>query len=57
MFKVLRVNVTAVTGYRPTVPSWAGEARSRSNELSDSLLQLVENCTLQFANKTIVENY
>ena len=25
-----RVNVTAVTGYRPTVPSWSGEARSRS---------------------------
>ena len=41
-----RVNVTAVTGYRPTVPSWAGEARSRSNELSESLIQLVENCTL-----------
>ncbi|MEC8243079.1 MAG: DEAD/DEAH box helicase, partial [Candidatus Thermoplasmatota archaeon] len=28
-----RVNVTAVTGYRPTVPSWSGEARSRSREL------------------------
>ena len=33
-----RVNVTSVTGYRPTVPSWSGEARSRSRELSNALL-------------------
>jgi ATP-dependent Lhr-like helicase len=39
-----RVNVTSVTGYRPTVPSWAGEARSRSKELSSALLDLLENC-------------
>ena len=26
-----RVNVTSATGYRPTIPSWAGEANSRSN--------------------------
>ena len=31
-----RVNVTTVTGYRPTVPSWSGEARGRSRELSKS---------------------
>ncbi|MBO57996.1 MAG: hypothetical protein CMA77_03255 [Euryarchaeota archaeon] len=35
-----RVNVTPVTGYRPTVPSWSGEALSRSSELSDSVLKL-----------------
>ena len=35
-----RVNVQSVTGYRPTVPSWSGEARSRSRELSKSLLDL-----------------
>jgi ATP-dependent Lhr-like helicase len=32
-----RVNVASVTGYRPTVPSWSGEARSRSRELSGAL--------------------
>ena len=36
-----RVNVTSVTGYRPTVPSWSGEARSRSRELSKALLDLI----------------
>ena len=39
-----RVNVTAVTGYRPTVPSWSGEARSRSRELSSALLELIGHC-------------
>ena len=39
-----RVNVTSVTGYRPTVPSWSGEARSRSRELSSALLDLTGNC-------------
>ncbi|MDC0056271.1 DEAD/DEAH box helicase [Deltaproteobacteria bacterium] len=38
-----RVNVNPVTGHRPTVPSWSGEARSRSPELSGHLLQLIEN--------------
>jgi ATP-dependent Lhr-like helicase len=36
-----RVNVASVTGYRPTVPSWSGEARSRSRELSTALLNLI----------------
>ena len=36
-----RVNVNSVTGYRPTVPSWSGEARSRSRELSKALLDLI----------------
>lgn len=36
-----RVNVSSVTGYRPTVPSWSGEARSRSRELSKALLDLL----------------
>ena len=36
-----RVNVASVTGYRPTVPSWSGEARSRSRELSAALLDLI----------------
>ena len=35
-----RVNVTPVTGFRPTVPSWSGEALSRSSELSHSVLKL-----------------
>lgn len=39
-----RVNVMPVTGHRPTIPSWAGEARSRSRELSKHLLDLQENC-------------
>jgi len=39
-----RVNVNSVTGYRPTVPSWSGEARSRSRELSGALLDLLGNC-------------
>ena len=41
-----RVNVTAVTGYRPTVPSWSGEARSRSRELSNALLDLIGHCII-----------
>ena len=39
-----RVNVASVTGHRPTIPSWSGEARSRSRELSKSLLQLIHHC-------------
>jgi ATP-dependent Lhr-like helicase len=39
-----RVNVATATGYRPTIPSWAGEARSRSAELSEALLNLIGNC-------------
>ncbi|MEK9697438.1 MAG: DEAD/DEAH box helicase, partial [Candidatus Poseidoniales archaeon] len=39
-----RVNVASVTGHRPTIPSWSGEARSRSRELSNSLLQLIHHC-------------
>ncbi len=39
-----RVNVTSVTGHRPTIPSWSGEARSRSRELSQALLDLVGHC-------------
>ncbi len=41
-----RVNVASVTGYRPTVPSWSGEARSRSRELSASLLSLIRHCMI-----------
>ncbi|SVD27077.1 uncharacterized protein METZ01_LOCUS379931, partial [marine metagenome] len=36
-----RVSVTAVTGYRPTVPSWSGEAKSRTRELSQAVLNLL----------------
>ena len=35
--------MASVTGYRPTVPSWSGEARSRSRELSAALLDLIGN--------------
>ncbi|MEE2747260.1 MAG: hypothetical protein VX473_02195 [Candidatus Thermoplasmatota archaeon] len=36
-----RVSVTPVTGYRPTVPSWSGEASSRTRELSQAVLKLL----------------
>ncbi len=39
-----RVNVNPVTGHRPTIPSWSGESRSRSKELSSHLLDLIHNC-------------
>lgn len=38
-----RVNVTSATGYRPTIPSWTGEANSRSIELSQEVLELLSN--------------
>ncbi len=41
-----RVNVTPVTGYRPTVPSWSGEALSRSTELSNAVLKLQKSLML-----------
>ncbi len=41
-----RVNVQNVTGHRPTVPSWSGEARSRSRELSQALLEFLGNCVV-----------
>ena len=31
-------------GHRPTIPSWSGEARSRSRELSQALLDLIGHC-------------
>ncbi len=37
-----RLNVTPITGHRPTVPSWSGEARSRSRELSERVLEVEE---------------
>jgi ATP-dependent Lhr-like helicase len=39
-----RVNVSQVTGHRPNVPSWSGEARSRARELSSQLTKLQEAC-------------
>lgn len=41
-----RVNVTPVTGFRPTVPSWSGEALSRSPELSLAVLKLQKSTML-----------
>ena len=35
-----RVNVTSATGYRPTIPSWTGEAMSRTSELSSEVMGL-----------------
>ena len=37
-----RVNVSPVTGHRPTVPSWTGEALSRSRELSYAILDVLD---------------
>tara|TARA_Y100001968_G_scaffold192776_2_gene176651 strand:+ start:5675 stop:11074 length:5400 start_codon:yes stop_codon:yes gene_type:complete len=42
-----RVNVTSATGYRPTIPSWAGEANSRTNELSYEVLDILERSAVQ----------
>ena len=39
-----RVNVSQVTGHRPNVPSWSGEARSRARELSAQLTKLQDAC-------------
>ena len=41
-----RVNVTPATGYRPTIPSWAGEAKSRSNELSAEVLDVLDRVSV-----------
>ena len=40
-----RVNVTSATGYRPTIPSWAGEANSRTNELSYEVLDVLDRAS------------
>jgi ATP-dependent Lhr-like helicase len=41
-----RVSVTPVTGYRPTVPSWSGEAKSRSRELSSAVQELLNSTVI-----------
>ena len=43
-----RVNVTSATGYRPTIPSWTGEAMSRTNELSKEVLELLALVAVQY---------
>ena len=43
-----RVNVTSATGYRPTIPSWTGEAMSRTSELSGEVLDLLEILAVQY---------
>ncbi|HJM13396.1 MAG TPA: DEAD/DEAH box helicase [Candidatus Thalassarchaeaceae archaeon] len=43
-----RVNVTSATGYRPTIPSWTGEAMSRTSELSDEVLGLLGILAIQY---------
>ena len=43
-----RVNVTPATGYRPTIPSWTGEANSRSSELSNEVLELLDILSVQY---------
>ena len=43
-----RVNVTSATGYRPTIPSWTGEAMSRTAELSKEVLTLLELIAVQY---------
>ena len=46
-----RVNVSPVTGFRPTVPSWSGEAQSRSPELSGAVLRLLGACVTALRRK------
>ena len=41
-----RVNVTPATGYRPTIPSWTGEANSRTHELSQAVLNLLGHVSI-----------
>ena len=41
-----RVNVTPATGYRPTIPSWTGEANSRTHELSQAVLRLLSQISV-----------
>ena len=43
-----RVNVTSATGFRPTIPSWTGEAMSRSRELSNEVLNLLSILAVQY---------
>ncbi|MDP7002667.1 MAG: DEAD/DEAH box helicase [Candidatus Thalassarchaeaceae archaeon] len=43
-----RVNVTSATGYRPTIPSWTGEANSRTSELSSEVLALLGLIAVQY---------
>ena len=43
-----RVNVTPATGFRPTIPSWTGEAMSRTSELSFEVLELLSILTVQY---------
>jgi len=43
-----RVNVSSATGYRPTIPSWTGEAMSRSVELSHEVLELLGLIAVQY---------
>ena len=43
-----RVNVTSATGYRPTIPSWTGEAMSRTHELSKEVLELLALVAVQY---------
>ena len=43
-----RVNVTSATGYRPTIPSWTGEAMSRTSELSNEVLELLDILSVQY---------
>ena len=42
-----RVNVTSATGYRPTIPSWTGEANSRTVELSQEVLSLLDHVSVR----------
>ena len=42
-----RVNVTSATGYRPTIPSWTGEANSRTLELSQEVLSLLDHVSVR----------
>ena len=43
-----RVNVTSATGYRPTIPSWTGEAMSRTSELSSEVMGLLGLLAVQY---------
>jgi len=43
-----RVNVTPATGFRPTIPSWTGEAMSRTSELSNEVLGLLSILSVQY---------
>ena len=52
-----RVNVTSATGYRPTIPSWTGEAMSRTTELSSEVMDLLGILAIQYRTGQAITSF